>query len=117
MRAAISSSGSFWPPDCDEFSAMKATDVLKEQHHEVEDLFKKLQKADIQEKRHVFDEIAQNLVAHDAIERQIFYPACQKHMAGALRDTLGQVLNGPLITHPGGDGASRRVSVSVSHRT
>ena len=55
---------------------MKATDLLKKQHREVEGLFKKLEKADkAQERRQLLDQLSMNLEAHTTIEEEIFYPA------------------------------------------
>lgn len=55
---------------------MKATDLLKKQHREVEGLFKKLEKAEgAQDRRKLLDELRANLEAHTTIEEEIFYPA------------------------------------------
>lgn len=55
---------------------MKATELLEAQHREVEKLLKKIEKADDpKDQRAFFEELAMNLVAHDAIEREPFYPA------------------------------------------
>jgi len=60
---------------------MKATNLLEAQHKEVKSLFKNLEKSENdEEKRVLFQELASNLVAHDAIEREIFYPMCKKIM-------------------------------------
>jgi len=70
---------------------MKATNLLMAQHKEVKTLFKHIEKAKaIGEKRELFEELAQNLVAHDAIEREIFYPACKKVMG--MTALLGEAL-------------------------
>jgi len=70
---------------------MKATDLLKKQHKEVQDLFKKIEKSkDDGTKSELFEELAANLVAHDGIERQIFYPACEEAMG--MNDMLGEAL-------------------------
>jgi hemerythrin superfamily protein len=70
---------------------MKATDLLKSQHREVEKLFKQIEKAsEGDEKRELFEELAKNLVAHDAIEREIFYPACEEQMG--MTELLGEAL-------------------------
>jgi hemerythrin superfamily protein len=60
---------------------MKATDLLKAQHKDVADLFKSIEnsKKD-EEKLTLFEELASSLAAHDAIEREIFYPACEEQM-------------------------------------
>jgi len=70
---------------------MKATDLLKSQHREVENLFKRIDKAkQDDEKQELFEELAANLVAHDAIEREIFYPACEEEMG--MNELLGEAL-------------------------
>lgn len=70
---------------------MKATDLLEKQHNVVADLFKKIEKAkEGDKKKALFEELASNLAAHDAIEREIFYPACEKKMG--LTDLLGEAL-------------------------
>lgn len=58
---------------------MNAVELLKEQHRKVDSLFKQFQKAkSTEEKEKIFLELASCLVGHDAIEREIFYPECQK---------------------------------------
>lgn len=70
---------------------MKATELLKTQHKEVKALFKRIEDADSQrEKSELFEEVGHNLVAHDAIEREIFYPACEKKMG--MDELLGEAL-------------------------
>jgi hemerythrin superfamily protein len=70
---------------------MKATDLLEEQHREVRALFKRLEgAADSIEQRKLFDDIARNLVAHDAIERELFYPECEAKLG--MNDMLGEAL-------------------------
>ena len=68
-----------------------AIDLLKEQHEAVKALFKKIEKASTRAaKTKLFDELAANLCAHDAIEREIFYPACERAMG--MTDLLGEAL-------------------------
>ncbi|HEX6275981.1 MAG TPA: hemerythrin domain-containing protein [Polyangiaceae bacterium] len=70
---------------------MKATDLLEQQHEEVKAIFKRLEEAEgVAEQKELFEELASNLVAHDAIERQIFYPACEQAMG--MTDELGEAL-------------------------
>lgn len=70
---------------------MKATALLKKQHQEVARLFKAIEAAtDAGDKKALFLELAANLVGHDGIERQIFYPACEEAMG--LNDDLGEAL-------------------------
>lgn len=56
---------------------MKATQLLKQQHREVEQLFEKIEKGGepIQE---LLEELADNLAAHMVIEEQIFYPTVKR---------------------------------------
>ncbi len=55
---------------------MKATQLLKEQHGEVKDLFSQFEEAeDASEKRELFVQIADALSAHATIEEKIFYPS------------------------------------------
>lgn len=60
---------------------MKATELIKMQHRLVENLFEKFEKAKGHaEKKKAFEKIAANLVGHDAIEREILYPACERQI-------------------------------------
>jgi len=54
---------------------VNAIDLLKQQHREVEKLFEKIEKAGPDEKEKLFDELADSLAVHAAIEEQHFYPA------------------------------------------
>jgi hemerythrin superfamily protein len=75
---------------------MKANELLEQQHRLVEDLFDQFEQADESEKEEAFLQIATNLVAHDAIERELFYPACE----AAIEDEDGEdVLGESLIEH------------------
>lgn len=70
---------------------MKTIQLIKQQHKEVDKLFAAIEKADdTQEKKQLFDQVAAMLVAHDAMEREIFYPACEKRLG--LDDVLGEAL-------------------------
>jgi Hemerythrin HHE cation binding domain len=70
---------------------MKATDLLKAQHKEVSKLFKAIESSDDDaEKEALFLDLASKLTAHDGIEREIFYPACEEAMG--LNDLLGEAL-------------------------
>src|SRR5690606_22240641 len=72
-------------------ATMKATDLLKHQHREIRDLFERLERAkDDESKSELFEELATNLVAHDAIERRVFYPACEERMG--MSDLRGEAL-------------------------
>ena len=54
---------------------MNALDLLIEQHDEVEDLFEMIEKADGEKKAELFEELADKLAAHAAMEEKLFYPA------------------------------------------
>jgi hemerythrin superfamily protein len=73
---------------------MKATALLKKQHKEVADLFERIEASEqASEKKALFEELAGKLVAHDGIEREIFYPACEKKLTGEEdKDMLGEAL-------------------------
>ncbi len=69
---------------------MNGRKLLEKQHSEVNGLFRKLERAKPSEKGRLFDELAAKLVSHDAIEREIFYPAFQKKLGKT--DELGEAL-------------------------
>jgi hemerythrin superfamily protein len=71
---------------------MKANELLEQQHRLVEELFDQFEQASDDEKGEVFEQIASNLVAHDAIEREIFYPACEEAIGAEDDDVLGESL-------------------------
>ena len=55
---------------------MNAIDLLEKQHREVEQLFKKFEKAEgEEEKQSLFEEIGDKLAIHAGIEEKHFYPA------------------------------------------
>jgi hypothetical protein len=65
--------------------------LLKKQHVEVKALFKRIEQASGRATRmKLFEELACKLVGHDAIEREIFYPACEKAMG--MTDLLSEAL-------------------------
>jgi hemerythrin-like domain-containing protein len=58
---------------------MKATQLLKDQHREVKDLFDRIHKTeDEEERRELLDQIADRLQMHMLIEESIFYPAVRE---------------------------------------
>jgi hypothetical protein len=68
-----------------------ATNLLIRQHGEVKALFKSIETArDRATKSKLFEELASALVAHDAIERELFYPAAQKALG--MSELLGESL-------------------------
>jgi hemerythrin-like domain-containing protein len=54
---------------------MKATDLLKNQHRQVEELFERIEDAEEDEAGELVRELANALMAHMVIEQEIFYPA------------------------------------------
>lgn len=54
---------------------MNAIELLETQHEEVKKLFKKCEKASGEAKRQLFEQIADDLAVHAAIEEKHFYPA------------------------------------------
>jgi hemerythrin superfamily protein len=58
---------------------MNAVELLRQQHREVDQLFSRFDRSTKPDDKHkLFLDIAARLVAHDAIEREIFYPACER---------------------------------------
>jgi iron-sulfur cluster repair protein YtfE (RIC family) len=58
---------------------MNATTLLKQQHKEVRDLFKKIEKSDdAGTRRQLLGQVAQALKGHTTIEEEIFYPAVRE---------------------------------------
>ncbi|MFZ5893905.1 MAG: hemerythrin domain-containing protein [Myxococcota bacterium] len=71
-----------------------ATKLLTKQHDEVRALFKTIEAARSRSaKLEAFDEVAAKLAAHDTIEREIFYPACERAMG------MNQLLGEALVEH------------------
>jgi len=73
---------------------MNAIDLLKSQHRAVEKLFSKLEAAKgTAKKQEVFNEIADSLAAHAAIEEHHFYPAVRaKRTEDILLESLEEHL-------------------------
>jgi hemerythrin superfamily protein len=58
---------------------MKATDLLKKQHRQVEKLFKECEKTEEPRKRRqIMDQIINDLTLHTKIEEEVFYPAVRQ---------------------------------------
>jgi hemerythrin superfamily protein len=74
---------------------MSAIDMLEADHREVEDLFEELESAQsAAEKREVFEEIADKLAVHAAIEERHFYPAAKsKDTEDLLREAAEEHLS------------------------
>jgi hemerythrin superfamily protein len=54
---------------------MDAIELLETQHKEVKGLFKKIEKAEEEQKQDLFEQLADALAVHAAIEEKHFYPA------------------------------------------
>jgi hemerythrin superfamily protein len=58
---------------------MKATDLLKKQHRQVEKLFKEVEKTeDPKQRRKLMEQITADLKMHTQIEEELFYPAVRE---------------------------------------
>ncbi len=74
---------------------MKATDLLKSQHEEVDDLFSRIESAGDREKMQLREELADKLVAHSVIEKEIFYPEAAEALE---EEELGESLEEHALT-------------------
>lgn len=74
---------------------MDAIQLLEEQHREVEGLFEEIEQAsDAEEKRELFEEIADQLTVHALIEERHFYPAVkEKRTEDILLEALEEHLS------------------------
>lgn len=98
---------------------MKATDLLKEQHQEVDELFERISQAGDNEISALRDELVANLVGHAAIEEEIFYPETREALgASPLIPTSYEehslvhiMLQKLLSTEPGDESFHARLSV------
>jgi hemerythrin superfamily protein len=61
----------------EETNQMSAIDMLESQHREVEDLFEEFEEAKGKKKLAIFQQIADKLAVHAAIEEKHFYPAAK----------------------------------------
>lgn len=65
---------------------MIATDLLKQQHREFEELIRQIETAEDDEERAALRvELADMLAAHTAVEEELFYPAALEHLGPASR--------------------------------
>lgn len=92
---------------------MMATDILKQQHREFEELMRQIETAEDDEERAALRvELADMLAAHTAVEEELFYPAALEHLGPASR------IRESLEEHAVMDFALYRlVSVSVADET
>jgi hypothetical protein len=76
---------------------MNAINLLDEQHNEVEQLFEEFEAVEDggeEEKRKIFEEIADRMAIHASIEEKIFYPAVKvKSTEDILRESLEEHLS------------------------
>ncbi len=86
---------------------MKATELLVNQHHEVEQLFEQLENVEEGDEKIVREELARNLIGHMSIEEEMFYPAMREALpeyialAEAEHATARYALAQLLATPPG----------------
>ena len=72
---------------------MKATDLLKKQHRQVEKLFKQAEKAQQpRQRRQLMDQIVEMLKMHTRIEEEIFYPAVRELGTSKAEDMIDEAL-------------------------
>jgi iron-sulfur cluster repair protein YtfE (RIC family) len=66
---------------------MKATQLLKDQHREVKELFRQVQDTqDAEARRDLMEQISERLQTHMMIEESIFYPAVQEVANGGKNE-------------------------------
>src|SRR5262245_27605369 len=68
-----------------EAETVRATDLLRQQHRMVDELFEECEHATRRRAMQCFAELADALTIHARIEEQIFYPAC---MTGQTKEEL-----------------------------
>lgn len=92
---------------------MMATDILKQQHREFEELIRQIETAEDDEERGALRaELADMLAAHTAIEEELFYPVVLEHLGHGAR------IRESLEEHAVADFALYRfLSVSVADET
>ncbi|WP_437733148.1 hemerythrin domain-containing protein [Sorangium sp. So ce1335] len=98
---------------------MKATDLLKEQHQEVDELFERMSQAGDDEIDALRDELVAKLVSHTAIEEEILYPESREVLgASPLIPTsyeehslVSIMLQKLLSTEPGDESFHARLGV------
>jgi hemerythrin superfamily protein len=78
---------------------VNAIDLLEQQHREVKALFKKYEKSEAPaEKRRLFEQIADDLAVHAAIEEKHFYPATKSaRTADLLQEAVEEHLQAKRI--------------------
>jgi hemerythrin superfamily protein len=69
---------------------MDAIMLLKSQHRTVEDLFSRIADSARHEKQRLFRELLANVVAHDAVERELFSPVCERILEGSASAAIAE---------------------------
>jgi len=64
---------------------MKATDLLRQDHERVSDLFRQCEQSAADERRSTLEQIADELQIHTQVEEELFYPAVQQ-VSGRVED-------------------------------
>jgi hypothetical protein len=96
---------------------LDARKLLETQHREVDALFEQLEAALRGDKRAVLVELASNLVAHSAIEKEILYPALRKDQDEGILEAFEEhalvehCLAKALATQPGDESFDAKVTV------
>ncbi|QRN95517.1 hemerythrin domain-containing protein [Archangium violaceum] len=65
---------------------MSAIELLKQQHREVDDLFRRLKASDEDERISLLGKVAEALTIHAALEEQLFYPFAREQGVDGLID-------------------------------
>lgn len=74
---------------------MNVVDYLKEQHRKADEIFSRFEKSKRKdEKQKIFEELCALITGHDAMEREIFYPACEKAVGKIDRLMEGVIEHG-----------------------
>lgn len=68
---------------------MDVIQLLKSQHRSIEELFSRILDSVGLEKQRLFRELLDAVVAHDTVERELFYPACERALG---EDTLSEAV-------------------------
>jgi iron-sulfur cluster repair protein YtfE (RIC family) len=72
---------------------MKATELLKQDHDAVKQLFAEFDSSESgEDKLDVFEEIREQLMIHARIEEEIFYPAVKKADSGEAKSEIDEAL-------------------------
>lgn len=69
---------------------MDAILLLKSQHRTIEDLFSRIADSGGHEKQRLFRELLAHVVAHDTVERELFYPVCERIVEGSASAAVAE---------------------------